>query len=236
MESARFLIKLGLDFYKIASAEVPNLPLIRLVAETGKPIILSTGACTVGEVEDALEAIFQTGNRQVSLQHCVLSYPCKDQDANLAKMLRLKQIFPELPVGYSDHTLGTQIPLAAVALGARSIEKHYTVDKSLPDSPDHGLSLDADELAGFMKDVRRVESSLGSHLSGFYEAEAKAHAYARKSVVAVKAIKKGTRISAEMLACKRPGTGIYPRFLDQIVGRRAKVDIKEDEILSWEMI
>ncbi|MBU1617343.1 MAG: N-acetylneuraminate synthase family protein [Candidatus Margulisbacteria bacterium] len=236
MESAKFLIKLDVDFYKIASAEVPNLPLIRLVAETGKPIILSTGACTIGEVEDALQTIFQTGNKQVALQHCVLSYPCRDKDANLAKMLRLKQIFPEIPVGYSDHTLGTLIPLAAVAMGARSIEKHYTVDKSLPDSPDHGLSLSADELPGFMKEVRRVESAIGSHLSGFYEAEAKAHALARKSIVAVKPIKKGTKITAAMLACKRPGTGIYPRFLEQIVGREAKANINEDEILNWRMI
>ncbi|MBI5698819.1 N-acetylneuraminate synthase family protein [Candidatus Saganbacteria bacterium] len=235
MESARFLIMLDLDFYKIASAEIPNLPLIRLVAETGKPIILSTGACTIGEVEDALQAIRQTGNQEVALQHCVLSYPCKDEDANLAKMLRLKQLFPDIPVGYSDHTLGTLVPLGAVALGARSIEKHYTVDKSLPDSPDHGLSLSADELPGFMKDVRRIESAIGTSLSGHYEAEAKAHAYARKSIVTVQPIKKGTRISADMLACKRPGTGIYPRFLEQIIGREAKVDINEDELLDWSM-
>ncbi|MBU0686399.1 MAG: N-acetylneuraminate synthase family protein [Candidatus Margulisbacteria bacterium] len=236
MESARFLIELDVDFYKIASAEVTNLEMIQLVAETGKPIILSTGACTIDEVKEALQVIFKTGNRQVALQHCVLSYPCKDEDANLAKMTKLKQLFPDLPVGYSDHTLGTKIPLAAIALGAKSIEKHYTVDKSLPDSPDHGLSLSADELPGFIHDARQVEASIGVYHDGFYQAEEKACQYARKSIVAVKPIRKGTKITAEMLSCKRPGTGIYPKFLKQVVGKEAKIDIAEDAILQWDMV
>ena len=166
----------------------------------------------------------------------MLSYPCRDENANLAKMIKLKEIFPEIPVGYSDHTRGTLIPLAAVALGARSIEKHYTVDKSLPDSPDHGLSLSADELPAFMNDIKRIESSVGTFINGHYPSEDKAYSLARKSIVARNAIKKGTVISADMLTVKRPGTGIYPRFMDIVIGRTAIVDIPEDEVITWKMI
>lgn len=236
MESAKFLIKLDIDFYKIASAEVIYHDLIRVVAETGKPIIISTGTCTIGEIEEAIEVIYKTGNYNLALQHCILSYPCKVSNANLKKMVKIKQIFSGIPVGYSDHTLGRLVPLTAVALGAKSIEKHYTVDKSLPDSPDHGLSLSAEELEKFVNDIRIVESSLGTFVNGYYPAEEKAFHYARKSIVAMQAIKKGTIITPDMLTCKRPGTGIKPKFIDNVIGREAKCDIAEDEIVTWDMI
>lgn len=236
MESAKFLIKLDVDFYKVASAEVTNHEMIRMISETGKPIILSIGASTIVEIEAALNIIYKAGNRSVALQHCVLSYPCRDEDANLAKMVKIKELFSGIPVGYSDHTLGTLVPLAAVALGARSIEKHYTVDKSLPDSPDHGLSLSAGELKDFMMDVKRIESSIGIFVDGYYPSEKKAYELARKSIVSLKKIKKGTVITTDMLAVKRPGTGIYPQYMDRVVGKTAVVDINEDEILTWQMI
>jgi sialic acid synthase SpsE len=236
MDSAKFLQKLGIDFYKIASAEMTSHHLIQFVAEIGKPIILSTGACSLGEIERVLEIIYNTGNKSVALQHCVLSYPCKDEDANLEKMVRLIQFFPNIPVGYSDHTYGNAIPLAAIALGAKSIEKHYTVDKSLPNSPDHGFSMDPLELKEFVKTARRMEKAKGYYKNGPYEAEEKAFLYARKSIVTLVPVKKGIKLSKEMLSCKRPGTGIYPQFMDIVVGREVKKDIAADEVLTWDMI
>lgn len=236
VSSATFLRELDIDFFKIASAEVTNEPVLRIAAESGKPIVLSTGACTIGEVEAAIEILEKAGNDRIGLQHCILSYPCRDEDANLAKMLRLKQIFPDLPVGYSDHTYGNAVPLAAVAMGARSIEKHYTVDASLPDSPDHGFSLTPQGLKEFMRDAARIQAAHGSYVNGPYPAEAKAHLYARKSIVAVDRIARGTTITPEMVSTKRPGTGIYPQYLPYVVGRQAKVDIEPDTILDWEMI
>lgn len=236
MESARFLVELDVDFFKIASAELIYHDMIRACAETGKPLIMSTGTATIGEIEEALAVCADAGNGKVALQHCILSYPCRDEDANLVKMLKLAEVFPEIPVGYSDHTLGMRIPLAAVAMGARSIEKHYTVDKSLPDSPDHGLSLSADELPAFMSDVRAIEAARGVYVNGHYPAEEKAWMYARKSLTAACDIPAGTVITREMLTVKRPGTGIYARFTDVVVGRAAKVDIGQDTTITWDIV
>lgn len=236
MESAQFLAELDIDFFKIASTEVIFHEMIEFCASTGKPLILSAGLCTVGEIEEALAVIAKTGNDKVALQHCILSYPNRVEDANLAKMVKLAEIFPDIPVGYSDHTLGTTAPLAAVALGAKSIEKHYTIDKSLPDSPDHGLSLAADELGRFMGRVRETEAAIGTYINGPYPAEDKAMKYARKSIVSLRAIAAGTTITRDMVDVKRPGTGIYPKFLRMVVGRTARVDIPEDTVLTWDML
>lgn len=235
MDSARFLKKLDIDFFKIASAEITNYYMIEYIADCGKPIVMSTGAATIGEVEKAIDVIQKGGNRQIALQHCVLSYPCKDEDANLAKMVRLKQIFPEIPIGYSDHTYGGDVSLAAVALGACSIEKHYTIDSRLPDSPDHKFALTSEDLREFVDRCRRVERSIGSYQRWHYAAEEKAHQLARKSLVAVRRIKKGEKITGRAVTCKRPGTGIYPEFRDAVVGRMARRDIEPDELLSWDM-
>lgn len=236
MESAKFLKKLDIDFYKIASAEMTNHQMMEFVAEIGKPIILSTGACTIGEIEEALDIVSKAKNKQIVLQHCVLSYPCRNRDANLAKMIRLQQLFPDIPVGYSDHTYGSEACFAAVALGAKSIEKHYSIDSSLPDSPDHKFSLVAEELKGFVDSCAKVQESIGKYDRKHYLAEDKAHRYARKSIVAVKQIKKGEIITVDSLSYKRPGTGIYPKFVGLIQGRKARVDINEDDIISWSMI
>jgi len=231
-----FLRDLDIDVFKVSSSDVTYLRLVREVACCGKPVILSTGTASVGEVEEAVAAIRAEGNEDIILQHCILSYPCRDEDANLSKMIKLQEIFEELPVGYSDHTLGAIIPTAAVAMGARTIEKHYTVDKSLPDSPDHSLSVDPDELRRMIVDIRRVEQSKGVFHNGFYEAERKAYMYARKSVVALTVIPAGTLITADMLTCKRPGTGISPKLFDVVVGGRARVDIEADTNITFDMI
>ena len=235
-ESAAFLNELGVGVFKIASADLPYTHLVRYVAQTKKPVIFSTGLATIGEIEEAVQIMRAAGNDQIILQHCVLSYPCEFEGANLRKMQKIQEIFPEIPVGYSDHTYGTTAALAAIAMGARTIEKHYTVDKSLPDSPDHSFSLDPNELKILVETARNIEKTFGIFVNGPYEAEAKAFQLARKSLVAAKNIPQGTVITAELLTCKRPGTGIYPKFFEWVVGRTARQTIKEDTTITWEMV
>lgn len=234
-EGARFLNELGVGVFKIASADLTYPQLLQTVAKTGKPVILSTGLASLGEIREAVQTVRDCGNDQIILQHCILSYPCSFENANLRKMSKIQETFPEIPVGYSDHTYGITAPLAAVALGARSIEKHYTIDKSLPDSPDHSFSLDPAELKEMVGRIRDLEKTLGTFVDGPYPAEEKAFKFARKSLVSTRNIAKGTRVTSEMLTCKRPGTGIYPKELEAVAGRRAKRDIPEDTTLTWEM-
>lgn len=235
MESARFLVELDIDLLKIASAEITNYAMIEYIAKSGKPLLMSTGASSVGEIERAINVIRRAGKSPVAIQHCVLSYPCKDEDANLAKMVRLQQIFPDIPVGYSDHTYGGEVAQAAVALGARSIEKHYTIDADLPDSPDHKFAITSADLPEFVRSCRRIERSIGSYRDSYYDVEKKAHQYARRSLVAVRRIKKGEVITDKAISSKRPGTGIYPEFQNLVTGRVAKRDIEPDELISWDM-
>jgi sialic acid synthase SpsE len=236
MESAKFLVKLDVDFFKIASAEIASHQMIRYLAATGKPMILSTGTASIGEIEEALGVIYNEGNQNVALQHCVLSYPCADKDTNLAKMLKLKQIFPDIPVGYSDHTRDIAVPLAAVALGARSIEKHYALAHRFGENPDESFSITPERLKEFISMSRSMEASIGTYQNTFYEAEAKAYRYARKSIVAITDIPKGTMITKDMVDCKRPGTGISPKYLDIVIGRQARRTIKNDTVVTWEMV
>jgi sialic acid synthase SpsE len=230
------LEEIGMDVYKISSSDITYLDLIGRVARTGKPVIISTGCATLAEIEQALRAVHQAGNHQVVLQHCILQYPCDDQNANLAKMQRIQEVFPAVPVGYSDHTYGSIIPAAAVAMGARTIEKHFTIDNKLPDSPDHAFSASPTELREMTTFIRRIEAARGTFVSGHYPAEEKAWLYARKSIVSACKIPKGTVIAPEMLTCKRPGTGIYPEFMQFVVGAVARVDIPEDTTLTREML
>ena len=236
LDSAKFLDELGMEVFKISSSDITYHQLLKSVAETGKPVILSTGTASIAEIKEAIEVINNAKNDDIILQHCILSYPCKAEDSNLKKMTKLMEIFPDIPIGYSDHTEGIAVPLAAVAWGAKTIEKHYTIDKKLPDSPDHSFSLDPDELKDMIRSIRKVESSLGTFVDGYYPSEEKAYQYARKSVVAATDIPKDTVIKEQMLTCKRPGTGIYPKYLKSLVGRKAKVHIKEDNTINWEMI
>ena len=234
--SADFLEKLGVELFKISSSDITYHSLLKTVAETGKPVILSTGTGSVREIEEAVDVMLKTGNDKIALQHCILSYPCDAEDANLVKMLKLMELFPTMPVGYSDHTEGTEVPFAAVAMGAKSIEKHYTIDKKLPDSPDHSFSLDPSELSQMVEGIRKIEKSFGRFVDGFYEVEEKAYKYARKSVVASTDIAQGVIIEKHMLTCKRPGTGLLPKDLDKLVGKKAKGDIEEDTTIKWDMI
>ena len=235
-EAVDFLDSLGVPAFKIASADLTCHPLLERVARCGKPLILSTGTSTLSEVEEALEICRRAGNEQVVLLHCTLKYPCPPEGINLRMMEHLMRAFPEVPVGLSDHSLGISVPQAAVALGACMIEKHYTVDKSLPGSPDHHLSVDPPELRAMVQGIRTIEAAMGKSQKGLEPLETDAWRFARRSVTSACAIPKGATITRAMLTYKRPGTGISPRFFDFVVGRVARVDIPEVTTLSWEMV
>ena len=230
------LEEIGMDVYKISSSDITYLQLIDYISRSGKPIIISTGCASLSEIEKAVDTVHKTGNNQVILQHCILQYPCDYKNANLNKMIKIQEVFSDIPVGYSDHTIGTDVPCAAIAMGAKTIEKHFTIDKKLPNSPDHKLSANPEELARLVESRNRIEEAKGIFISGPYPAEEKAFQYARKSLVASANILAGTKISSSMLTCKRPGTGIYPEYFDWVDGLIAKVDILEDTTITKEMI
>ena len=230
------LAALGVPAMKIASFEIVDLQLIGYAAAVGVPVILSTGMATYGEVEDALNAVRSAGNDKVALLRCASLYPSPPAIMNLRAMATMRSAFG-VPVGLSDHTTGVSIPAAAAALGAELIEKHFTLDRSL-EGPDHPFALEPDELRTMVQAVRDVEAALGNgRLEGPSDAESEEmYRLARRSVVAAVDIPAGTVISAEMLTTKRPGFGIKPRDIDHLVGRVARVDIEEDDVLTWEMV
>ena len=235
-EAVDFLASLDVPAFKIASADLTCHGLIDRAARVGRPMLLSTGTSTLAEVEEALEVCRRAGNDEVALLHCTLKYPCPPEAINLRMMEHLMRAFPGVPVGLSDHSLGISVPQAAVALGACVIEKHYTVDKKLPGSPDHHLSVDPADMRAMVDGIRTVEKALGKAEKGLEPMEKEAFLYARRSVTSKVRIAKGSSITREMLTYKRPGTGISPRHLDMVVGRVARQDIPEDTTITWEMV
>jgi N,N'-diacetyllegionaminate synthase len=232
-ESADFLDDLEMPLFKIPSGELTNLPFLAHVARKGKPLIISTGMSTLEEVEAAFNTVVREGNRQIILLHCVSGYPADPEDANLRAMQALAKTFG-VPVGYSDHTLGIAVPLAAVALGACVIEKHFTLDRALP-GPDHQASAEPDELASLVQGIRSVEKALGHGRKEPAASEAAVARVARKSLVAAKDIPAGTKITADLLVLRRPGTGLPPVMVASVVGRTARWDIKAGTVVEWEM-
>jgi len=228
------LVKIGVPVLKIGSGEVTHLSLLKHAAKTGLPIILSTGMSTLGEVEDAVNNIHSQKNKDIILLHCTTNYPCKNTDANIRAMLTLRDVF-QLPVGYSDHTLGITAAIAAVSLGACVIEKHFTLDKKLS-GPDHKSSLEPDEFKELIKNIRIVEESLGDPIKKPLETEKEIIKIARKSIVANMDIKQGEVIKKNMLSYKRPGTGLPQKYMDIFVGKKAMIDIEKDTIITWDMI
>jgi N,N'-diacetyllegionaminate synthase len=233
-DSVDLLSDLGVPAFKVPSGEITNFPLLRHIAEKKKPIILSTGMSTLNEIEEALEVIRERGVEDIVLLHCVTSYPAKIEDANLRVIETLRHRF-KLPVGFSDHTLGITIPIAAAALGAVLIEKHFTLDRTLP-GPDHRASTEPDELKDMIRAIRKVEKALGDGIKKPTEDEERIKKVVRRSIVAKTEILKGTIITEDMLDFKRPGIGIEPRHLNEVVGRRAKKDIKPDELITFDKL
>jgi len=232
IDSARFLRELGVEIFKIASGEITNYLLLREIGSYGKKVILSTGMADLGEIEDALDVLIQSGTKKgdMTILHCNTEYPTPFEDVNLKAMLTIKEAF-KVNVGYSDHTLGIEVPIAAVALGATVIEKHFTLDKNLP-GPDHKASLEPDELKAMVRAIRSIEKALGDGIKKPSHSELKNLKVARKSIIARKPIKKGEIFTEENLTVKRPGTGISPMRWNEVLGKVAPRDFEEDEVIE----
>lgn len=231
-ESVRFLAGLDMDFFKIPSGEITNLPYLEEIARTKKRVIISTGMCSLSEVGDAVNVFKKLGynNKDISLLHCNTEYPTPMVDVHLRAMNHLAKTF-QVEVGYSDHTEGIEIPVAAVALGATIIEKHFTLDKSMP-GPDHKASLSPDELHSMIRSIRNIEKALGKEDKKPSPSEIKNRDIARKSLVAKTAIKRGDVFTMDNLICKRPGNGISPMRIHEIIGKTAKKDFAPDELIE----
>lgn len=232
-ESADFLEALGVPAFKIASGELTNLPVLKHVARKKKPMIVSTGMASLADVEEAVRAIREAGNDRIILLHCVSNYPAEPRDVNLRAMRTMAEAFG-VPVGFSDHTPGLEVALAAVALGACVIEKHFTLDRYLP-GPDHQVSLEPEELARLVRGIRIVEQALGDGRKEPAASEAPIAAVARRSLVAAENIPRGTVLTERLIAIKRPGTGLSPALRDQVVGRAVKQDVAAGTVLTWAM-
>lgn len=236
-ESVDFLDSMGMGILKIPSGEITNKPLLQHIAAKGKPILLSTGMSYLGEVEKAMIWINEIWDRLdkkpgLTLLHCVSNYPASEEDSNLLAMKTMEAAFG-LPVGYSDHTIGVEIPIAAVAMGAKVIEKHFTLDRNM-EGPDHKASLESDELRGMINAIRRVEKALGDGIKKPTNSESELRKVARRSLVLARDVKSGETITANDITIKRPGTGIEPEFLDFIAGMKVEKDIIADSVLKWD--
>jgi N-acetylneuraminate synthase/N,N'-diacetyllegionaminate synthase len=232
--SADYLESLDVPAYKISSGEITNLPFLRYVARKGKPVILSTGMATLGEIEEAVQAVRDEGVEEILLLHCVTSYPAPLESMNLRVIRTLRQAF-QLPVGLSDHTRGHIASAVALALGACAIEKHLTLSHSLP-GPDHQASAEPSEMAELVRTVRSVEMALGTGVRKPTTEEMEIRRVVRRSLVAAVDIPRGAVLTESMVAAKRPGTGVPPRFMNRFIGRRARGDIPADTQLSWDLV
>lgn len=232
LKSIELLEKLGLEVFKIPSGEITNLPYLRKIGALGKRIIISTGMADLAETKQAVRTLVRAGTPKdrITVLHCNTEYPTPFRDANLLAMLTLKKRL-KVAVGYSDHTPGIEAAIAAAALGAAVIEKHFTLDRGMP-GPDHRASLEPGELALMVRSIRNVEEALGDGLKRPSPSESKNRPVARKSIVAGRDIKKGERLTAENLAVKRPGTGLSPMLWDKITGRKAVRDFGKDEMIE----
>jgi N-acetylneuraminate synthase len=233
-DSADFLTELMVPVFKIGSGEVTNLPFLEHVARKGKPIILSTGMSTLGEVEAAVQAIENVGNQQLVLLHCVSNYPAKPVDCNLRAIDTLATAF-RYPTGFSDHTLGTAIAIAAVARGACVLEKHITLDKTMA-GPDHRASLDEVEFATMIQAIREIESALGNGIKHPTLSEIETKETVQKAIIAVRAIQAGERIASADLVLRRTPGGLAPSYLPLIIGRRASRSIEPNTIVTLDML
>lgn len=232
LDSIDLLDQLGLPLFKVPSGELTNLPYLRALAAKGKPLVLSTGMATLGEVEAALEVALEAGHRRedVTILHCTTEYPTPPEEVNLKAMNTLGSALGT-KIGYSDHTRGIEVPIAAAALGAQVIEKHFTLDRNLP-GPDHKASLEPDELKAMVQGIRLVETALGDGIKRLTPSEAKNRPIARKSLVAALPIKQGEVFTTENLTAKRPGTGLSPMEWDRILGTKARRDYQPDELIE----
>ncbi len=231
LESIKLLSELGMQIYKIPSGEITNLPYLREIAKQQKKIILSTGMSSMDEVKAAVNVLKNNGTEDITLLHCNTQYPTPISDVNLLAMVKMREE-TGLPVGYSDHTQGIEVPIAAAALGAEVIEKHFTLDRKM-EGPDHKASLEPQELMQMVVGIRKIESALGSKIKQVSESEMPNVAIVRKSIVAAANIKRGEKYTEKNLTTKRPATGISPMLWDEVIGKTADRDYKVDEIIGF---
>jgi len=231
LDSIDLLSNLGLDIFKIPSGEITNLPYLQKIGKLNKKIVLSTGMSDIGEIEDALDILIEAGTKKdnITVLHANTMYPTPMEDVNLKAMVTIGNTF-DIAYGYSDHTLGIEVDIAAVAMGASCIEKHFTLDKTM-EGPDHKASLEPVELNMMVKAIRNIEKALGSSIKGPSKSEKPNMLVARKSIVAQYGIQKGDILSEDNLTVKRPGNGISPMRWDEIIGTVASKDYNEDELI-----
>lgn len=229
-ESIDYLEELDIRFWKIPSGEVTNFPYLKAIAKTGRPVIMSTGMCDIEDIRNAVDVLIHNGTTEIKLLHCNTEYPTPFEDVNLNAMKTIKDTFG-YEVGYSDHTKGIEVPIAAVAMGATIIEKHFTLDRNM-EGPDHKASLEPNELAQMIKSIRNIEKALGTNIKTPSDSEKKNIVIARKSIVAKKQINKGDIFSEENITVKRPGCGISPMKWDSVIGLKAIRDFEEDELIE----
>jgi len=230
-ESATFLDAMAMRTFKIPSGEITNLPLLEHIAAYGKPVILSTGMCNLAEIELALLTLEAAGADEITILHCVTEYPAPYDEINLSAMGTLAKAFGRV-IGYSDHTAGLEIPIAAVAMGARIIEKHFTLDTSLP-GPDHAASLPPADFRRMVQAIRNVEMAIGNGIKKPASCEIANIGSVRKSIVAACTIPEGEAITSRHLTLKRPGSGLPPVYLEAVIGRRAQREISIDQLIEW---
>lgn len=231
--SLAFLEELDVPAYKIGSGEVDNWPYLARIASLGKPVIFSTGMYTLAQIEEALAVMAETGNRDIALLHCITSYPTPPAEVNLRAMTRLFERFG-LITGYSDHTRGIHFPLAAVALGAKIVEKHITLEFDIPNAQDWKVSCSWEDLPLLVRQAREIEEGLGGGDIGVAEAERANLSWARKSLVTAVDLKKGDRLTPAVLVAKRPGTGIPPSRLKEVVGKSLNKHLAADTVIGWQ--
>ena len=231
VDEADLLETLDVPFFKIASMDIVHLPLLRHVARKQRPVVISTGMATLAEIEQAVDTVRAEGNSQIILLHCVSIYPPDYDMIHLRNLLTLEQAF-EVPAGFSDHTLGTAIPLAAIALGARIIEKHFTLDKEM-EGWDHAISANPEEMKTIVEQGKNIFKALGSNQRRVSDAEMEKRKKFRRSLVVRRALRKGAVITEEDLAAKRPGTGISPDEMSYVLGRQLASDLEQDQLIHW---
>lgn len=232
LDSIDLLEGLGIGIFKIPSGEITNLPYLKKIGALKKRIILSTGMANLGEIGAALDVLDKagTGRKDITVMHCNTAYPTPAEDVNLRAMITIKKAL-DVDIGYSDHTQGIEVPIAAAALGAKAVEKHLTLDRSMK-GPDHAASLEPDEFKHMVTAIRNIEKALGDGTKSPSASESKNIGVVRKSLVAMKDIKKGDIFSSENLTAKRPGGGISPMRYDELAGKKAKIDFKKGEMIK----
>ncbi|MBN2669180.1 MAG: N-acetylneuraminate synthase [Bacteroidales bacterium] len=232
LESVDFLYHLGMDFFKIPSGEITNYPYLVSIAKKRLPVVLSTGMANIEEIDATISILLDNGIQkdQLTVLHANTEYPTPMKDVNLKAMLSIQDTF-DVKVGYSDHTLGIEVPIAAVAMGARVIEKHFTLNRNLP-GPDHKASLEPSELKAMVNGIRNIELALGTGVKKASESELKNKSIARKSIVAIKNIKKGDALNINNISIKRPGTGLSPMLWNKVIGSTAIKDFNIDDLIE----